>query len=126
MARPNKRQPKVDSVLLRKLPPLPPPGALDTLDDVQREWQRIHRGRARGQMGDDEFRSLAYSLQVGGAVTRMAEELKVATAIVRQLEQLKTGGTVTYQPEADTDAGLLPAASEQTDDDKPLIDGGSL
>ena len=111
MARPTKREPKVDAVLLRKLPPLPAPGALDTLEDVQREWQRIHRGKARGQIGDDEFRSLAYSLQVGGAITRMAEELKVATEVVRQLEQIKVGGTITYQPEADPVPGgeLLPA-----------------
>ena len=115
MARPRKREAKVDAVLLRKLPPLPPPGSLDTLEDVQREWQRIHRGKARGQIGDDEFRSLAYSLQVGGAITRMAEELKVATEVVRQLEQIKVGGTITYQPEVDAVpvAELLPAESPE-------------
>ena len=109
MARPTKTKPKIDAVVLRSLPPLPPPGALDTLDDVQREWQRLHRGRARGQVGDEEFRSLAYSLQVGGALTRMREEIQVATAIVRQLEQLKSGGTVTYLP------GSEPAATESFD-----------
>lgn len=101
MARPTKHQPKVDAIHLRRLPPLPPPGALSTLEDVQREWQRLHRGRARGQIGDDEFRSLCYSLQVGGALTRMREELAAATAIVQQLEQLKAGGTVTYLPAAE-------------------------
>ena len=99
-------------MFLHKLPPLPPPGSLDTLEDVQREWQRLHRGRARGQIGDDEFRSLCYSLQTGGSITRMAEELRVATAIVRQLEALKPGGSITYQPDLSGDAPvseLLPA-----------------
>jgi len=117
MARPAKRQPKLDAVFLKKIPPLPPPGSLDTLEDVQREWQRLHRGRARGQMGDDEFRSLAYSLQVGGALTRMREEIAAATAIVRQLEQLKPGGSITYQPEDAIDAApvadFLPAADPE-------------
>ena len=120
MARPTRtKPPQIDAVVLRRLPPLPPPGALDTLEDVQREWQRLHRGRARGQVGDEEFRSLAYSLQVGGALTRMREEIRVATAIVRQLEQLKSGGTVTYLPASEPaateslEAELVPGESQE-------------
>jgi hypothetical protein len=75
MARPITRQPKIPATLLAKLPRLPEAGPLDTLVDLQREWQRLHRGRSRGQIDPDEFRDLVYSMQTGTIITRAAEQL---------------------------------------------------
>ena len=58
------------------LPPLPEPGELATVADLQTEWQRIHRGRNRRQLTPEEYTNLMYGLQSGLAITRARDELK--------------------------------------------------
>ena len=86
MARPRKAVPQISGELLAKLPPLPEAGPLDTMTDLQREWQRLQRGRDRGQIDPDKYRDLAYGLQVGQSITR-------ACVIDRIEEQLAAVGS---------------------------------
>ena len=84
MARPNKTAPLISAELLAKVPPLPEAGPLDTMDDLQSEWQRLHRGRDRHQIDTEKYRDLVYSLQVGTPITRVREELRE----LRRLQEL--------------------------------------
>jgi hypothetical protein len=62
--------------LIGKLPKTPPPpGELDTVDDLQREWQRVHRIHWRKQITDSEYSGLMYGLQTGTGITKIRDEL---------------------------------------------------
>jgi hypothetical protein len=62
--------------LIAKLPKrLPSPGELDSIDGIQREWQRVHRLHWRKQITDSEYSGLMYGLQTGTGITKIRDEL---------------------------------------------------
>lgn len=100
MARPNKTRPAISGELLAKVPPLPAAGELETMDDLQREWQRLHRGRDRNQIDSEKFRDLSYSMQVGTPITRGRNDLRVAVELIQRLDRHNAleAGTLSSAP----------------------------
>jgi hypothetical protein len=89
MARPTKRQPRVRAELLDKMPPLQGPGPLETVGDLQLEWQRIHRSHFRGQLMPGEYNQLNFGLQTGMQLTRVRDELKNAQEELQRLARIE-------------------------------------
>jgi hypothetical protein len=90
MARPPKGSPKVSAEILNRLPKrVAQPGSLDTMHDVQLEWQRVHRLYWRGQLPRDEFSAALYSLQTGTQITRARDELANAREELQRLADLR-------------------------------------
>ncbi len=67
--------PQISAELLAKLPASAQPGPLDTVEDLQREWQRVHRAYWRKQITPDEYSGSMYGLQTGTMITRTRDEL---------------------------------------------------
>jgi hypothetical protein len=85
-----KRPQRIRQELLEKLPQrLAGPGDLNTVDDLQREWQRIHRAHWRDQLSDSEYSTLQYGMQTGVAITRIRDELAHAREELKHLEALR-------------------------------------
>jgi hypothetical protein len=81
------------------------------MDDLQREWQRLHRGRDRNQVDTDKYRDLVYSLQVGTPITRVREELRE----LRRLQELVEA--------AQGDSSGLPALTYSDADSSVVVNG---
>ncbi len=78
MSRPVKNRPRISAQLLSKMTATAKqPAELNTIMDLQREWQRVHRLYWRKQIGPDEYSTAMYGLQIGVAVTRISAELEV-------------------------------------------------
>jgi hypothetical protein len=65
------------------------PGDLDSIADLQREWQRLHRFYWRNRLPREQFSASLYSLQTGTQITRMRDELAHAKEELARLADLR-------------------------------------
>jgi hypothetical protein len=118
MARPTNKPQRVRQDLIETLPKrMRGPGPLDTVDELQKEWQRIHREFFRGRIEDKEYSTLQYGMQTGTAITRIRDELKHAREELQHLADLKAQLKLIQNGQASLD--YMPATDPDPIDDTP-------
>lgn len=109
-----KKPEHLDAELLDLMPRrVEQPGDLNTIADLQLEWQRLHRAYWRGRLPRDEFSASLYSLQCGAQITRARDELANARLELERLADLREQlQALSYAPADAPEAASLAAPKE--------------